>query len=194
MNAKILFTIMVVVVGITGCSKDSTSMLGNSQTVNFTIDPKDGAAGVRIDAGITLSFAKSVDRAVVEKNLHLISELAMTDSLCPISDSMGHGMMVYAMMDSVKMNHLMDRHSSQGKFNWNGDSTRCTFTPDSMMYSNMEYMIHMSGEMMRMMANRMGDDMGMMGGHGSISMKDDMVYHFRTMDTTNTGSGHDGHH
>ncbi|MDP2209603.1 MAG: hypothetical protein Q8K98_12660 [Bacteroidota bacterium] len=38
--------------------------------------------------------------AVVEKNLHLISEFAMNDTLCPISDSMGYGMMDIAMMES----------------------------------------------------------------------------------------------
>ena len=193
MNTKIIFTIMVVIVCITGCSKDSTSMMGSSQTVNFTVNPKDGTTGVRLDAGITVNFAKSVDRTVIEKNLHLISEFDMVDSLCPISDSMGHGMMGNAMMDSMKMNHLMVQHRSSGKFQWNGNNTRCILQPDSMMMPNMRYMIHMGSDMIKMMESQMGD-MNMMGNHGTGMMKNDMFYHFTTMDTSKVGSGHDGHH
>ncbi len=185
MKTKILFILMIAVFGITGCSKNSTSMMGNSETANFALYPKDGAAGVRLDASVTVSFVKSVDRAVVEKNLHLISEFAMNDTLCPISDSMGHGIMDNAMMDSMKMNHLMSQHRTSGKFQWNGNNTQCTLQPDSMMMPIMRYMIHIGSEMIKMMESQMGD-MNMMANN--------MFYHFTTIDTTQIGNEHDGHH
>jgi hypothetical protein len=117
----------------------------------------------------------------------------MVDSLCPISDSMEHGMMDIAMMDSMKMNHLMAQHRSSGKFQWNGNNTQCILQPYSMMMPNMRYMIHMGSEMIKMMESQMGD-MNMMGNHGTGMMANDMFYHFRTMDTTQVGTGHDGHH
>ncbi len=193
MNTKILFTIVIAVLVLTGCAKDSTSLLGSSPTANFTILPKDGAAGVRLDEAITINFGKPVDRAIVEKNFHLISELAMADSLCPISDSMGHGMMGNAMMDSMKMNHLKSQHRTSGKFQWNGNNTQCILQPDSMMIPNMRYMIHMGSDMIKMMESQMGN-MNMMGNHGTGMTANDMFYHFTTMDTTQVGTGHEGHH
>ncbi|MDI6802728.1 MAG: hypothetical protein QME58_02630 [Bacteroidota bacterium] len=193
MNTKILFTLIVVAVGISACSKDSTSMMGSLQNANIIVEPKDGTAGVRLDAGITISFAKSIDRAVVENNLHLISQFAMADSLCPISDSMGHGMMDNVMMDSMKMNHLMSQHRSSGQFQWNGNNTQCILQPDSMMMPNMRYMIHMGSEMVKMMESQMGN-MNMMGNHGTGMTASDMFFHFTTIDTTQVGTGHDSHH
>jgi hypothetical protein len=193
MKPIIIITTIALALIIVGCSKESTSPLNGPQTDNFTVDPKDGAAGVRLDAGITFSFAKSVDRAVVENNLHLISEFAMADSLCPISDSMGHGMMGNAMMDSMKMNHLMSQHRTAGKFQWNGNNTQCILQPDSMMRPNMRYMIHIGSEMIKMMESQMGN-MNIMGNHGTGMTANDMFYHFTTMDTTQIGTGHEGHH
>lgn len=179
---------------IIGCSADDHgSMLTNPGSTNFTIDPADGAGNVRLDAGITLTFSRSVDKAVTEGELHLISERDMADSSCPVNMMMGHTDMDMAMGDSAMMDHLGDRHSTEGRFSWNGDSTQCTFQPDSMMQSGMRYMIHLGPEMMRMMEDRMGD-MGMMGGHGGAMMTDHMMLHFQTLDTSGVGSGHDGHH
>ena len=62
-----------------------------------------------------------------------------------------------------------------------------------MMMPAMQYMVHLGPEMMRMLEDRMGP-MGMMGGRTGGMMADHMMYHFLTMDTTDTGSGHDGHH
>lgn len=194
MKNKLALIVMITLLsGILGCTKmdQATAPIANAPIL---VAPADGATSVRLDESIVFTFAKSVDRKIVEQSVRLISERAMTDSLCPVSTTMGHGRMDMAMMDSMKMNHLMEIHSSPGKFTWNGNSTLCTFTPDSMMYPNMDYMIHMDGDMMRMMANRMGDNMSMMSGHGKTSMKDDMIYHFRTLDTTSTGGGHGGHH
>ncbi|MBI4547193.1 MAG: hypothetical protein HY707_04380 [Ignavibacteriae bacterium] len=165
-----------------GCTNHSMSLMDDVSSAYFSVIPNDGDTNVPLDATIVLTFAKSVDRTVVEQNVHLISELAMADSLCPVNDSMGHGMMQMAMIDSTKMNHLVDQHSMRGRFEWNDASTRCAFRPDSLMMPNMQYMIHMGREMMRMMENRMGN-VGMMGGHGESMMSEDMMYHFRTIDT-----------
>ncbi|HLF15216.1 MAG TPA: hypothetical protein VI932_10050 [Bacteroidota bacterium] len=179
---------------IAGCSGDDHgSMMTNPGSTNFTIAPADGANGVRLDDGIILTFSKSVDKSVTEGNFHLISERDMADSACPVNMMMGHGDMDMAMGDSSMMDHLVDRHNTGGRFYWNGDSTQCTFQPDSMMQSGMRYMVHMGPEMTRMMEGRMGD-MGMMGGHGGGMMNDHMILHFQTIDTTAVGSGHDGHH
>ncbi len=179
---------------IAGCSGDHHgSMLTNPGSTNFTIAPTDGAVNVRLDAGITLTFLKSVDKSVTERNLRLISEEDMADSTCPVNMTMGHGDMDMAMGDSSMMDHLDDVHSGDGRFYWNGDSTQCTFQPDSMMQSGMRYMVHMGSAMMQMMEDRMGD-MGMMGGHGAGMMNDHMVLHFQTIDTSVVESGHDGHH
>ncbi|TAK62709.1 MAG: hypothetical protein EPO24_04770 [Bacteroidetes bacterium] len=184
---------LVLLLGIAGCSDDSSSSMPEDTQQQFTITPNDGATNIRLDASITLSFAQPVDRAVVQQNFHLISELAMADSLCPVSDSMNHGMMNTAMMDSMKMNHVANQHSTPGTFIWNTESTKCTFQPDSMMMSNMQYMLHMGQEMMQMMNSRMGT-MGMMSGHGTGTMSETMMYHFRTMDTSQAGGGHESHH
>ena len=193
MNLKLFFITTLIGLLVVGCSKDSSSPTGEIPSTNFSVIPSDGASGVSLDAGIQLNFANPVDRSVIERNVHIIGEFAMADSLCPVSDSMSHGMMEMAMMDSMKMNHLMDQHRTRGRFEWNDAGTQCTFRPDSMMMSNMRYMVHMGREMMQMMEDRMGN-MGMMGGHGSGMMSNDMMYHFRTMDTTNIGGGHEGHH
>lgn len=183
----------IVALVMIGCTNDSMSPTNNMPSTYFSVNPDDGATGVNLGTVVTLTFAQPVDRAIVERSIHLISELAMADSLCPVSDSMGHGMMEMAMMDSMKINHLMDQHRTRGRFEWNDPGTQCTFRPDSMMMSNVRYMIHMGREMMQMMESRLGD-MGMMSGHGSNMMSNDMMYHFRTMDTTNMGDGHEGHH
>ncbi len=185
---------LVVVVILVGCSKDdSMTTMDNQQLSSLTISPSDGATSVRLDESMIFTFIKPVDKRTTERNIHLVSQLAMTDSLCPISNNMEHGNMNMAMMDSMKMNHLMSQHKTQGRFTWNDDSTQCTFSPDSMMMPNMQYMVHMGQEMMQMMNNRMGN-MGMMSNHGSGMTSNDMMYHFRTMDTTQTGNGHNGHH
>ena len=67
------------------------------------MSPNDGATGVRLDAGIQFNFAEPVDRAVVKRNLHLVSEIAMADSRCQVSNSMGHG---GGMMSGKMMYHF----------------------------------------------------------------------------------------
>lgn len=195
MYLKSFVVVVLVAIGVAGCSKNSSSPSGTTRTppANLTVSPSDGEGNVRLNAAVTFTFGRSVDRAVVERTVHLISERAMADSLCPDSLMMSHGGMSNAMMDSSMMRHYGQVHATRGRFTWNGDSTMCTFRPDSMMAPRTQYMIHMGREMMQMMRNRMGD-MGMMGGHGSGMMQDDMMLHFATMDTSGTGGGHGGHH
>ncbi len=190
---KILFSIAAVMIfAVVGCSKDDhASMMTNSTSPKITVTPGDGATNVRLDEGIAFTFEKPVDRGTTERNIHLFSEKDMADSTCPMSTMMGHGMMDSAMTDSMTMNHLISRHSTHGHFQWNSDSTLCTFRPDSMMMAGMRYMIHVGREMMQMMEDRMGN-MGMMAGHGSGMMSRDVMYHFQTMPAT--GGGHDDHH
>jgi hypothetical protein len=146
-----------------------------------------------LDAPVVLTFARPVDRDVVQRNVHLINERAMADSLCPDSAMMPHETMMSVMADSTIMHHMDVVHSTPGRFSWNADSTECYFRPDSLMMPRTQYMIHMGTEMMQMMERRMGN-MGMMDGHGSGMMRNEMVLHFVTMDTTRAGGGHGGHH
>jgi hypothetical protein len=164
-----------------------------SSSAPLTVDPGEGQTGVRLDAGVILSFTEPVDRSVVERDFHLISERAMADSLCPVSNAMSHGNMMISMMDSTKMHHLDLIHSTRGKFVWNADNTQCTFRPDSMMAPKMQYMIHFGPDMVGMMQTTFGG-MEMMSGHGSGVMSNEMMRHFSTLDTASTGSGHAGHH
>lgn len=196
MSTKYFFVVILFAFAAAGCSKDSdmTSSSGNATESILTLNPVDNATSVRLDAPVTLTFAKSVDRAIVERGFHLISERAMADSLCPVSPMMGHGNMMGSMADSSKMHHLDQYHMTKGKFIWNSDSTQCTFKPDSMMMPKTQYMMHIDRDMTQMMEQRMSG-MGMMGGHGTGMMSGEMMLHFTTLDTTQTGgSGHDGHH
>lgn len=140
----------------------------------------------------TLVFTKPVDRKTVENDFHLLSERDMVDSLCPISATMDHGMMSSTMMDSMKMNHLMQQHLTSGRLSWQSD-IQCTFRPDSMMTPNTQYMVHLGTDMMRMMETRIGS-MNMTNNHGEGMLKDQMMFHFRTMDTTSIGGGLSNQH
>jgi hypothetical protein len=184
----VAFTIAIV---IGGCSKNSTSPIDTTPLPQATlsVSPSDGQTAVRLDAAIALTFAKPVDRAIVERNLHLISQRAMPDSVCPDSTMMTHGGMTGVMGDSTIMRHLGQVHAMRGRYTWNGDSTMCIFRPDSMMTPRTQYMIHLGREIMQMLERRVGD-MTMMGGHGRGLMSNDMMYHFVTMDTTGGGHGH----
>lgn len=192
---EITFTALAIALGFFGCTKNSSDLIGNGQSFSggVAVSPADGAAGVRLDATVILSFAKPVDGAIVQRNLHLMSEVSMSDSLCPNPVMGAHGSMMNIMTDSTLMRHMDQAHSIKGKFSWNSDSTRCYFTPDSMMTPRTLYMIHMGGEMMDMLEQRVGDT-SMMTGHGSGMMRKEMMLHFTTLDTTSGGGGHDGHH
>ncbi|MBI5473557.1 MAG: hypothetical protein HY961_14555 [Ignavibacteriae bacterium] len=194
MKITFIAVLTLAAIALAGCTKDSSSPMTETLPMpNFTTSPADGQANVRLDAAVTLTFAKPVDRAVVERSFHLISQRDMADSLCPVSDTMGHGMMTAAMMDSMNMNHIMQRHATRGRFVWSSDA-QCTFRPDSMMTPRMQYMMHIGSEMMRMMRDRMEGMNGGMGGHGTSFGGDEMAFHFSTLDTTGGGLGHNGHH
>ncbi|MBK8164685.1 MAG: Ig-like domain-containing protein [bacterium] len=177
-----------------GCSSDHMDTPATPSTSQLEISPSDGAVDVRLDAPITVRFASGIDRAVVEQELHLISELDMMSGICPDSSMATHGSMMEVMADSMMMRHLDDFHATGIDFQWNAAGTECTVQPDSMLEPGTRYMVHMGSGMTRMMESRMGGmgDMGGMGGHGTGSMGDDMMFHFATMDTSD--GGHLGHH
>ncbi|MDP2886401.1 MAG: hypothetical protein Q8P51_15410 [Ignavibacteria bacterium] len=190
----LIVTATVSALVLTGCSKESASPSAPSfDLAQFELSPNDGATAVRLDAAIVLWFAKPVDRGLVERGFHLISEKAMADSLCPVSRTMNHGSMSGSMPDTSKMRHLEQFHATRGRFSWNSDSTLCTFKPDSMMVPKTQYMMHLDGDVMHMMQSRLGS-MNMTPGHGAGSMSGEMMFHFSTLDITQQGSGHDGHH
>jgi hypothetical protein len=179
---------------LTGCSEKSTSPTETTfDLAQIELSPNDGAATVRLDAAIVLSFAKPVDRGSVERGFHLISEKAMADSLCPVSRTMNHGSMSGSMTDESKIGHLGQFHATRGTFSWNSETTQCTFKPNSMMVPKTQYMMYFDGDMTQMMQNRLGS-MSMMAGHGAGSMGGEMMFHFTTLDITQQGSGHNGHH
>lgn len=182
----------------TGCGKEKAEVTAPEQSDNFIISPADQAQDVRLDSKIILTFAKPVDAQIVENGFHLISQKDMADSTCRFSKTMQHGEMNMAMMDTMKMNHLDLNHSVKGTFYWNSTNTQCVFTPDSMMTSNMLYMVHIGKNMIDMMNQKMGEMGSMMGGSmmsGTGQMSGHMLMHFTTMDTTSTGGGgHLGHH
>lgn len=191
MFCKSIIIMFIVASFAAGCSKNSTSPEVTTAPLTLAVTPTDGQSGVWLNAAIALTFAKPMDRAIVERNVHLISQQAMADSLCPDSTMMPHGGMMNVMGDSSMMRHMTQVHEVRGRFSWIGDNTVCYFRPDSNMAPRTQYMIHMGREMIQMMEQRMGN-MGMMGGHGTGAMSNDMMYHFTTLDTT--GGGHAGHH
>lgn len=189
------YVALLVVVLVAGCANEAAAPISpeNNQEDFLALKPADGESSVRLDAPVILTFAKPVDRAAVERGLLLISERAMADSLCPVSQTMDHGNMMGSMVDSSKMHHLDQYHASKGSFTWNTNSTQCMFQPDSLMTPKTSYMLRMNREMTQMIEQRLGS-MGMMGGHGTGMMSSEMMFHFFTMDTTGLGNGHNGHH
>ncbi len=189
MQHKSALIAVLLLPALAGCSADPTMMSGSSPPVaRVTVAPNDGATGVRLDAPVTLSFRQSVDRSVVERSFHLLSEYDMLDAACPDSMMSMHGSMLDVMADSTMMRHMEASHATSGGFSWNEAGTACVFTPASWLRPQTRYMIHMGSEMMQMMGSMTG-----MGGHGTGTMAGDMMLHFTTMDTT-SGGGHDGHH
>jgi hypothetical protein len=191
MKPQTLALAILVAIFFAGCSDDFSQIMGISplSSMYLSVTPPDGQGNVNLDASINFTFARPVDRAVVERNMHLISERMISELNCP-DPSMGpHGSMGNFMMDSSMMRHLEQMHSTRGRFSWNGDSTSCSFRPDTMMTPRTQYMIHIGTEAMQMMRNRMGE-MGGMGGHGFGMMRDDMILHFVTTDTPGNSGGH----
>lgn len=176
---------------LAGCSGDATSPPDSGTPAALTLTPADGAADVRLDAPVTLTFAAAVDRAVVERDLHLISEFDLMEAACPDSAMAPHGDMTAVMADSLMMRHMDEVHATDIAYQWNAASTECTVRPAAQMRPLTRYMVHVGREMSQMMTSGMGS-MGGMNGHGSGPMATDMMFHFTTMDTT--GGGHLGHH
>jgi hypothetical protein len=157
-------------------SSNPHDVLSNTST-NFTITPTDNQAGVSLDQKIEIQFAEPVDPDLVENNIHLISEFAITDSICRFDSRIIHSNMGISMMDSMKLSHLDQYHSTNGRFTWSDGNKLCTFTPDSLLKPNTNYMIHVGRGMMQ--SGNMGG-MGDMGGHGGSVPQGHMMLHFRT--------------
>ncbi len=190
----LIITVALSALILTGCSKKSPSPTEPSfDLTQFELSPNDGATGVRLDAAIVLWFAEPIDRGLVERGFHLISDKAIADSLCLVSRTMNHGSMSGSMADTSTMHHLDQFHATRGSFSWNSDSTLCTFKPEAMMVPKTQYMMHLGGSLTRMMQSRWGN-MSMMAGHGAGSMSGEMMFHFSTLDITQQGGGHNGHH
>ena len=173
---------------LVGCSNQSSSMISPTGATLVSVSPADGATGVRLDAPLTLTFSAPVDREIVQREVHLISELAIADSVCPDSATMSHPDMAHCMADSAMMRHLDEVHATSGSFSWNAAGTACTFQPGAWMVPTSGYMIHIGRGVTDMMGGSMDE---MMDGHGSGMMSRDLMLHFTTTDTS---SGHDGHH
>ena len=191
MHLRMIAVAVLTLVPLSGCSRQSSAPMAPPPAASLAVIPADGAAGVRLDAGVQLAFGTPVDRAVVERGFHLISEYDMTSAPCPDSAMGPHGTMSMVMSDSTMVRHMDDFHATGGSFTWNQAGTESAFQPDSMMRPQTRYMVHLGREMVQMMESRMGS-MGGMAGHGSGMMAADMMVHFTTMDTT--GGGHEGHH
>jgi hypothetical protein len=176
--------LLFLVLGLTaGCSSDASRPTQPvSPAVQFS--PADGATAVRLDSGVSLTFASAVNRGVVEGGFHLISEADM-NGFCPNSAMAGHGSMDSIMTDPNMLAHMDSVHATHGSFSWNDAGTICTFKPDSLMQPQTRYMMHAGSGMVGMMS-RMG---GMMPA-GQVTRSGDMVAHFQTM----TSADHAGHH
>jgi hypothetical protein len=191
MFARIVGFSLLALVVLAGCSENTPGPTSPPLSAPVSIAPSDGTGDVRLDAAVTLGFTAAVDRLVVERDFHLISEFDMMNGSIPDSMMAMHGEMMAVMRDSMMMQHMSEYHATAGHFIWNAAGTECVFQPDSPMRPQSRYMIHMGPEMSQMMESRMGSMDGM-SGHGSGSMANDMMFHFSTMDTTN--GGHAGHH
>ena len=184
MRHSIVIALLLTGALVAGCSNDS---LSPARATLVSVSPADGSTGVRLDAALTLIFSAPVDREVVQRELHLISERAIADSVCPDSATMSHPDMEHCMADPAIMRHLDERHATSGDFSWNATGTACTFQPAAGMDPTTRYMVHSGPGMTDMMGGSMDGMMsgpmdGMMGGHGSGTMSGHMMLHFTTTD------------
>lgn len=173
------FLILPVLLFMTGCTRLSPNLydVHSNTSTNFTISPTDNQAGVSLDQKIEIQFAEPVDPGLMENNIHLIPEFDTTDSICRFDSRIIHENMGISMMDSMKLSHLDQYHSTKGRFTWSAGNKICTFTPDSLLKSNTNYMIHIGEGMMH--SGNVGG-MGNMGGHSGSVPKGHMMFHFKT--------------
>ena len=174
----LLLSILPVILLITGCTRMGSNPHDaySENSANFTITPANNQSGISSDQKVQIRFVDPVDPALVENNFHLISELDISDSTCRCDPTMNHSNMGMSMMDTLKMGHIIRYHATGGRFTWSDGNKLCTFTPDSLLKSNMSYMIYIGKGMMQ---SGMGN-MGGMGGHGGTTMQENMMFHFRT--------------
>jgi hypothetical protein len=159
----------------TGCSMDDpTGPAVPKEATLLSVNPADAATGVSLDVGVTLTFSAPVDRELVQSHLHLISQWAIADSVCPDSATMHHDDfdMDHCMGDPEVMRHLDQHHATSGSYSWDRSGTVCTFHPGGGMTPSTEYMMHV------------GRDVADMGGHHGMMGNGDLVTRFTTMEQT----------
>lgn len=175
----LLSSILPVILLLTGCTRMSSNPQDavSDASSNFTITPTDNQAGISLDQKVQIKFVEPVDPELVENNFHLISEFEFTDSNCRFESRMDHSNMGMTMKDTLKMHHMDKYHATGGRFVWSDGNKLCTFTPDSLLKPNTNYMIHVGRGMMH--SGNMGN-MGGMGGHGGSVPQGHMMMHFKT--------------
>lgn len=175
----LLSSILPVILLLTGCTRMSSNPQDavSDASSNFTITPTDNQAGILLDQKVQIKFVEPVDPELVENNFHLISEFEFTDSNCRFESRMDHSNMGMTMKDTLKMHHMDKYHATGGRFVWSDGNKLCTFTPDSLLKPNTNYMIHVGRGMMH--SGNMGN-MGGMGGHGGSVPQGHMMMHFKT--------------
>ena len=166
-SAALLFLGMALLTGCTDTRPAPTAPV--AQELRLT--PGIEATGVKLNASVTLTLATAVDRATVERGMHLIAEPTMYE-YCP-DPSMGYpGSMQEVMMDPAMMKHMDERHSTAGHFAWNSAGTICTFHPDSLLLPQTRYMVHLSPSVVHM---------GAMMGNCYTNSGGDIMTHFHTV-------------
>jgi len=169
---------LITAVWFWGCTEHPSAFHADSSAY-ISVNPEDGDTAVSVNTSISLSFLTKVDRVIVERNFHLINEAEFADTICPVNGMLNHGGMEMAMADSSIMDHFNEYHNTHGHIEWDGSDTRCQYVPDSSLHPDAMYMIHLGGEMVRMMEDRMGSG-GIMVGENHGLMAPTLSYHFRT--------------
>lgn len=174
-NTILFFTSLLIIAILSFAGCDQSNSVSPKEQISFQVNPPDGAENVDASSQIIIEFSKPVDRAIVERSFHLISERDMADSLCPVSKDMNHRMMNPTSMSQHTMMHLIAQHQSHGTFSWNDSKTRCIFKSNSSLTRNTLYMMDMGKEMMQIM-----NGSGMKNCNCPGMESSDVLFHFRT--------------
>lgn len=171
-----------------GCSNMMDSNPSNQYVGNFlTITPNDSQE-IGINEPIILQFAAPVDANIIEDNLVIINQNAISNIEYIDGKKMEHSDMNSMMSDGTMMAHLKENHCIKGTFEWNSDNTKCQFMPDSGFEADTDYMVFMDSQVMNHMKSIMTERKMMSRGMG---MKDcdchkkgpdnsNIITHFRT--------------
>jgi hypothetical protein len=170
-----------------GCSNMMDSNPAYQYVGNFlTITPNDSQE-IGINEPIILQFAAPVDANIIEYNLVIINQNAVSDILYVDGKKMEHSHMNSMMSDGSMLAHLKENHCIKGTFEWNSDKTKCEFIPDSGFEADTDYMVFMDSQIMNHMKSimterKMSRGMGMMDCdcHKKGPDNSNIITHFRT--------------